>query len=82
MSRYKGRTNPTLIERNFPHHVEVAVPLGGLGRQLDAMYEWHRARGILDQRGRSRRDENGCNYILWCFADGATAGAFAADFKR
>src|SRR5262245_10103179 len=54
MTRYKGRTKPTLIERKFPHHVEVAVPSGGLGRQLDAMYDWHHARGIEAMRGRSR----------------------------
>jgi hypothetical protein len=23
MSRYKGRTKPTLIERDFPHHIEI-----------------------------------------------------------
>jgi hypothetical protein len=30
------------------------------------MYEWHRARGIQDHRGRSRRDENGRDYVRWC----------------
>jgi hypothetical protein len=45
MSRYKGRTKPTLIERDFPHHVEVIVPLGGLGTRLDAMHDWQRTKG-------------------------------------
>lgn len=28
MSRYKGRTKTTLIERDFPHRVEMIVPKG------------------------------------------------------
>jgi hypothetical protein len=63
MSRYKGRTNTKAIEQAYPHIVEMTVPLGGFGRKLDDMYEWHRARGIQDQRGRSWRDENGHDYI-------------------
>jgi hypothetical protein len=39
MSRYKGRTNPKAIERDFPHFVDVAVPLGGFGKRFDAMHE-------------------------------------------
>jgi hypothetical protein len=53
---------PTDFEA-YPHIVEMTVPLGGFGRKLDDMYEWHRARGIQDQRGRSWRDENGHDYI-------------------
>jgi hypothetical protein len=82
MSHYKGRTKPTLIERNFPHHVEVLVPPGGLGRRLDAMHEWHRTRNIEQMRGRSRRNENGRNYVRWCFADAETAKAFASEFAN
>ena len=80
MSRYKGRTKPTLIERKFPHHVDVVVPLGGFGRQLDAMHDWHRARGIEAMRGRGRSDENGRNYIRWCFADPRVAAQFVNEF--
>ena len=29
MAHYKGRTSPKAIERDFPHFVDVAVPLGG-----------------------------------------------------
>jgi hypothetical protein len=28
MARYKGRPNSKAIERDFPHIVEIAVPLG------------------------------------------------------
>ena len=40
MTRYKGQSKTNLIERDFPHHVEMIVAEGGLGRRLDAMYEW------------------------------------------
>jgi hypothetical protein len=80
MSRYKGRTKTKLVERDFPHHVEVLVRLGGLGTRLDAMHGWHRAKGIEAMRGRSRRDESGHNYIRWCFADPHVAAQFVNEF--
>jgi hypothetical protein len=67
------------IERDFPHTVEMLVPLSGFGRQLDDMYDWHRARGIKDYHGRSRRVE-GRDIVSWCFGDAVTAGVFAAEF--
>jgi uncharacterized protein CbrC (UPF0167 family) len=60
----------------------MIVPLGGLGKKLDEMYEWHRARGIQDRRGRSRRDENGRDIIRWCFADPTVAEEFTAKFAQ
>ena len=44
MTRYKGRTRINLIERDFPHHVELMVPEGEFGKLLDEMHEWQRAR--------------------------------------
>jgi len=58
MTRYRGRTKTSLIERDFPFHVELIVPEGGFGKRLDAMYEWHGAQNIIAMRGRSRRDKN------------------------
>jgi hypothetical protein len=46
MYRYKGRDSRKAIERDFPHIVEMRVPLGGFGSKLNAMYQWHEARGI------------------------------------
>ena len=46
MARYKGRTSTKNIESDFPHIMEIAVPLGGLGQQLNQMYGWHRERGV------------------------------------
>ncbi len=51
MSRYKGRTSPKTIEQEFPNIVEMAVPLGGLGKRLDVIYDWHHARGIQSLAG-------------------------------
>lgn len=73
MTRYRGRAKTSLIERDFPFHVEMIVPEGGFGKRLDAMYEWHQARGIRAMRGSSRRDENNRDYVTWCFADAAMA---------
>jgi hypothetical protein len=80
MARYKGRSTPKSIERDFPHIVEMAVPLGGLGRRLDAMHAFHLERGIQSRNGRRRRDQDGRDHIRWCFADAATAEAFASQF--
>ena len=80
MTRYKGRASPKAIEQDFPHIVEMRVPEGGFGKKLDAMYEWHIHRGIRVINSTGRRDENGRDYIRWCFADADTAAAFAAEF--
>jgi hypothetical protein len=79
MARYKSRANPKTIERDFPHIVGMAVPPGGFGSRLDAMYDWHRDHGIDAQRGRGRREEER-DIVRWCFADKDTADAFAATF--
>ena len=81
MSRYKGRQSPKAIERDFPHHVDMVVPERGLGRRLDAMYDWHQVRGIKAHHGRGRR-EGERDIIRWCFADQATAADFADEFNR
>jgi hypothetical protein len=59
--------------------VEIEVPPGGLGRRIDDMHQFHHQRGIKDQRGPRRRDDEH-DFIRWCFADLASAEAFAAQF--
>ncbi len=64
--------------------VEMLVPRGGLGNRLDAIHDWRLARGIKSQRGPERReviDSDTPFFIRWCFADRATAEAFAAEFS-
>jgi hypothetical protein len=79
MTRHKGRTGTKAIERNFPHVIEMAIPPGGLGKRLDALHEWHKARGILSHGSRGRHDE-GTFYIRWYFTEAATADAFLVAF--
>ena len=62
-----------------PHFVDMAVPPGGLGKRLDAMYEFHAQHGVEPKRGQGRHDANG-TVIRWCFADPAIAAAFAKEF--
>ena len=48
------------------------------------MHDWHIARGIESQRGPERReviDGDMRFFIRWCFADRASAEAFAAEFS-
>jgi hypothetical protein len=78
MARYKGRLSPKSIERDYPHHVEIAIPPGGLGRRLDAMHDLCAERGIPSRAFTHRK--KGDFYIRWCFADPAMAVAFAAEF--
>jgi hypothetical protein len=53
-SRYKGRSGFREIAGLYPYVVEIVVPPGGLARRLDDMHEFHRQRGIKDQRGPRR----------------------------
>ena len=55
MPRYKGRASAKEIEKDFPHIVEMRVPLGGFGSKLNAMYQWHEARGIRAIHSTGRR---------------------------
>jgi hypothetical protein len=80
MPRHKGRTSRKSVERDFPHIVEIAVPLGGLGKTVDAIYDFHSLHDIRAKHGRTRRDENGHNYMRWLFADPGTAVEFANKF--
>jgi hypothetical protein len=40
MSRYKGQLRSKRTELEFPHHVDIVIPPGGLGTRLDAMYDF------------------------------------------
>jgi len=75
----QGRANAKAVERDFPHFVDIIVPLGGLGSKLDAMYDFHTRHGVKAQRGHGRHDANG-TIIRWCFADPAIAKSFATMF--
>jgi hypothetical protein len=75
MRRYKGRASFKIIERDFPHIVEMLVPLGGFGEHVRLAP----ARGMEDRHGRGRRVE-GRDIVSWCFRHADTASVFAAEF--
>jgi hypothetical protein len=54
------------VEEDFPHFVDIAVPPGGLGSKLAAMYDFHARHRISPKRGHGRRDDKG-GAIRWCF---------------
>jgi len=80
MTRYKGQLRASRTEQEFPHHVDIIVPPGGLGTRLDAMYSFHEQHGIKPQRSHGKHDADG-SVIRWCFADLAIAESFAGEFN-
>jgi hypothetical protein len=74
------RTSTKAIEQAYPHIIEMIVPLGGFGKKLDEMYEWHWARDIEAMRGCGWRDKGGRYYVRWCFFNLITAQDFARKF--
>jgi hypothetical protein len=77
--RYKGRQSAKSVERDFPHFVDIRVPIGGLGYRLNTMYDFHARNGIAPKRSYGRHDANGA-VIRWCFADETIAAAFTDEF--
>jgi hypothetical protein len=76
--RYKGRPSANIVARDFPFIVEIAVPLGGLGKR-NAMRAFHNQRGIQVAHTRHRHEDER-DFLLWCFARRAIAEEFAAEF--
>jgi hypothetical protein len=77
--RDKSRPSSKAFEREFPYVVEIAVPLGGLGKRLDAMHAFHNVCGIKACLGRGRREDHE-DRLRWYFAEPKTAAAFAEKF--
>ena len=57
MTRPKGRQSAKTVEKDFPHFVDMVIPLGGFGDRLDTMYEFHDRHGIEAKRGHGLRDK-------------------------
>ena len=66
-------------ERDFPHVVELALPLGPFRSVFLEIDAFHREQRIPVLRGRSRHDVKQV-YIRFCFSDAATADAFRNRF--
>ena len=63
-------------ERDYPHIVELPLPLGWLPIQVRPP---HRERGIEPRRGLGWHDDEQY-YVRYCFADPAHADAFRERF--
>jgi hypothetical protein len=59
MTRYKGQLKAKCTEQEFPHHVDIVVPPGGLGRRLDDTYNFHIQNDIKPQRGQGSHTSYG-----------------------
>jgi hypothetical protein len=79
VTRRKGETTARMIERAFPHIVELPLPSGGFRERSADIAGFHSDRGIEPRRGRGRVDE-GQWYVRYCFADPAHADAFCERF--
>jgi hypothetical protein len=74
-SEFVRRTN----ERDFPHLIELVVPVEGFDSVSAEIDAFHRERHIPVRRGRSRYNVKPF-YIRFCFSDPATADAFRNRF--
>jgi hypothetical protein len=67
-------------ERDFPHIVEIELPLDGFDVGLSReMATFHHLRNIRSRFGR-RRSRADQFYCRWCFSDPAVADAFRERF--
>ena len=79
MTRRKREIVGLRNERDFPHLVELALPLGLFRSVFLEIDAFHRERRIPVRRGRSRHEVKQV-YIRFCFPDAATADAFRNRF--
>ena len=66
-------------ERDFPHLVELTLPLGPFRSVFLEIDAFHRERRIPFRRGRNRHEVEQF-HIRFCFPDTVTAGAFRNRF--
>jgi hypothetical protein len=79
MTRRKREIIGLRNERDFPHVVELALPLKGFRGVLLEIDAFHRERRIPVRRGRNRHEVKQV-YIRFCFPDAAIADAFRNRF--
>jgi hypothetical protein len=79
MSRRKSEITGHTNERDFPHLVELELPLGGFRNKSLELESFHRERGITIRRGCGRHAGEQF-HVRFCFPDAATADAFRERF--
>jgi hypothetical protein len=74
------RSKAVTTERDYPHIIEIDLPLAGLDFRLSrAIRIFHQLNNITPHFGRTRTKKDH-HYCRWCFAEPAIADAFHAQF--
>jgi hypothetical protein len=79
MSRRKVEITGLTNEREFPHVVELVLPLGGFRSRIPEFEAFHRELGIPIRRGRGRHEAEQF-YVRFCFPHATAADAFRDHF--
>ena len=73
MTRARGQSSRTLLDREFPYQVLVQAESVG-GDMLDSVVAFHATRGLPTKKRSVRRDD--VWWSLYCFAQRVDAAAF------
>jgi hypothetical protein len=66
-----------VIDRDFPHQIELRIPRGGFGSALHGIYEFCQAFDYKTRPvGRERRIAIGDDAVRWCFKSPEDAATF------
>jgi hypothetical protein len=77
MTRARGQSSRSLLNREYPHQVLVLSD-SIRGKTLDRVIAFHTQRGIPTKTRSARQDDRW--YDLYCFADQQHAAQFQAEF--
>jgi hypothetical protein len=77
--RYKGQVTPKMIDRDYPHQVEILSD-DNLGPRLPTMHEFCRNMDVKTHGLGKRRIEIGRDGMRWCFKTPTDADTFLARF--
>lgn len=67
MVRYRELRTIKQLEKEFPYQVEISVPAGGLGQQLDKIEAWLAANVERTDFARWGRRKDGRDVAVWGF---------------
>jgi hypothetical protein len=77
----KGQVTNSRTNRDYPHQVAILIPFGDLAARSMVMHAWCDGRGLVYRtRGDKRREATAFDHVRVCFANGAEADAFCAQF--
>ena len=77
MTRARGQSSRTLLNREYPHQVAVLAQKVA-GKALDKVIAFHAELGVPVKTHSIRKDDRW--YLVYCFADRQHAVTFQAEF--